>query len=1183
MSIGFWNIQGWNNDFNSDSHKIRSNIINYYDLDIIGLAETHLTGTNTIEVPGYKWIGQNRTKIHPRAKKGSGGVGILVRESLLKAYEISVLSSDNDCEGILWINFRAKCSSFAFKVCVCYLPPKYSSRQVDMLDFFDNLLTQIYLYQKDGLFLICGDFNSRIGNSMDYIEGVDYIDERQVLDYERNQYGDHFIELLLSASCCILNGRNNIVNDFTSVSNSGEAKSVVDYCLVPHEYMPSFTNFTVNRPRVAFNEAGCIGLCDPKSLPDHSLLTWNVDLPVNMDSATTTDTSGIKDNRSYVKYDLKDIPGDFLASPSVRVEIENWITKLEESQKTQDQVTKLYNDFCEIISCEMNDKLEHKTVIIKDGMNGNKRRQTRKPWWSEELTNLWNVLCTAEQAYKKAQGTEKQRKKAIMKNIHKEFDKKVKSAKRIYWRKQQEELLAMHSETPKEFWKYIGELGIAKERKKGVPMEIVNHDGTISMEKSIVLDKWKSDFELLLNPDNVQQNNVLPDFTPHHTAENMDNLNNSIERREIEKALSKAKNGKATGYDSIPMEVLRSEVVVNMLLKLFNVCFEQGIIPETWYKGIISPIPKCSSSDNRIPLNYRGITLASATYKLYCSVINARLTHWAEENEMTADEQNGFRKGRSCQDHLSTLNMIIDSRKKCQLSTYAAFVDFSKAYDRIDRSLLFLKLEAMGLQGSIFSAIKAIYNNVKCCVRLNGYYTDWFQVACGLKQGCLLSPFLFNLYINDLVQELKDLGMGIKIGNETVNSLLYADDLVLLAENESDLQDMLTLLDIWCQKWKMKINTDKTKIVHFRNPAVPKTQLSFCCGDEDIHVIDKYKYLGLIFTEHLDYQYMAKSVADSANRALGVLIVKAKANGGMPFECFSKLYDSLVQSIISYGAVVWGNKEFSCIAAVQNRAGRFYLGVPRSTPTAAVQGEIGWTTSSQRQWISLTRQWCRLCNMDNNRLNKKIFLWAYDQAQIVRRPTWVKKCLTFYQNNNIDLDNILQVLDTTATLQNLETILFEKYKNKWLEELNRPNARHGAGNNKLRTYRTYKRNFITEPYVTTIMGRSQRHALAVFRCGVAPIRLETGRYERPPLPVNQRTCFHCKNDVETEIHVILDCSLYEDIRENLLQSAEQKVFNFLELSKEDKFSQILSNPDLIFDTAKSLQAILLRRRTFFYK
>ena len=135
--------------------------------------------------------------------------------------------------------------------------------------------------------------------------------------------------------------------------------------------------------------------------------------------------------------------------------------------------------------------------------------------------------------------------------------------------------------------------------------------------------------------------------------------------------------------------------------------------------------------------------------------------------------------------------------------------------------------------------------------------------------------------------------------------MLYADDIALLAPDKASLQKMLDCLHDWCSRWKMLVNATKSQVVHFRRgPSVPRSDVVFKCGEYIMQTVDRYRYLGLIFTEFLDLSVMSKAVALAATRALGLLIAKCKAHGGVPFRVFSELYDSLVQSILDYGASV---------------------------------------------------------------------------------------------------------------------------------------------------------------------------------------------------------------------------------------------------------------------------------------
>ena len=164
-------------------------------------------------------------------------------------------------------------------------------------------------------------------------------------------------------------------------------------------------------------------------------------------------------------------------------------------------------------------------------------------------------------------------------------------------------------------------------------------------------------------------------------------LNSDIRDSKLKAAIKQMKLKKATGLDGLPAEVLKCERLSKVLLKLFNKCFTIGFIPDTWKKGIINPVPKSSTADRRGPLNYRAITLTSSVYKLYCNILNERLSKWENTNNIILYNQNGFRKKRSTFDHIMTITSLIQTRKSQNKDTFAAFINFRKAYDSIDRNL----------------------------------------------------------------------------------------------------------------------------------------------------------------------------------------------------------------------------------------------------------------------------------------------------------------------------------------------------------------------------------------------------------------------------------------------------------------------------------------------------------------
>jgi len=281
-------------------------------------------------------------------------------------------------------------------------------------------------------------------------------------------------------------------------------------------------------------------------------------------------------------------------------------------------------------------------------------------------------------------------------------------------------------------------------------------------------------------------------------------------------------------------------------------------------------------------------------------------------------------------------------------------------------------LSKIGVNNKILNSIKALYKNIQCSVRINNDLTPPFPMTNGVKQGCPLSPTLFNIFINDLIDYLDCYASeGLNFGKCKLNALLYADDIVLIAENPETLDKLLKTLTRWCLDNGMSINHDKTKIVHFRSPKKEICRFSFSCCGNDIDYTDSYKYLGIEFTEHLSWIKLVDNVAISANRAANYLIAKAINSGALVYEVFTHLYSMLVLPIIEYSSFLWGHTPYTQIAKIQNNLVRSFLGVNRSAPIVAMLGDMGWLPMLAITQISCIRFWLRLRKMSEDRLNQR--------------------------------------------------------------------------------------------------------------------------------------------------------------------------------------------------------------------
>jgi hypothetical protein len=196
-----------------------------------------------------------------------------------------------------------------------------------------------------------------------------------------------------------------------------------------------------------------------------------------------------------------------------------------------------------------------------------------------------------------------------------------------------------------------------------------------------------------------------------------------------------------------------------------------------WLRGIIAPIHK--DGEMRLPLNYRPITLLSIAGKVYTGVLQARLMAWAEKSSVIVQEQGGFRPRRGCPEQVFTLTELIKLRRLNRKHTYACFIDIRKAYDTVWHAGLKLKLRQAGIHGPMYDALCSLYSGCESSVRLGGKlgYTDFFPIETGVRQGCILSPLLYSLFINDLALELKNLeveGVGVPIVTRAEGTIFIA-------------------------------------------------------------------------------------------------------------------------------------------------------------------------------------------------------------------------------------------------------------------------------------------------------------------------------------------------------------------------------------------------------------------------
>ncbi|KAB0349612.1 hypothetical protein FD754_014469 [Muntiacus muntjak] len=194
-------------------------------------------------------------------------------------------------------------------------------------------------------------------------------------------------------------------------------------------------------------------------------------------------------------------------------------------------------------------------------------------------------------------------------------------------------------------------------------------------------------------------------------------------------------------------------------------------------------------------------------------ILQARLQQYV--NRELPDVQAGFRKGRGTRDQIANIHWIIEKAREFQKNIYFCFIDYAKAFHCVDRNKLWKILKEMGIPDHLTCLLRNLYAGQEGTVGTGHGTTDWFQIGKGVRQGCILSPCLFNLYAEYIMRNagLDEAQAGIKIAGRNINNLRYADDTTLMAESEEELKSLLMKVKEESEKVGLKLNIQKTKIM----------------------------------------------------------------------------------------------------------------------------------------------------------------------------------------------------------------------------------------------------------------------------------------------------------------------------------------------------------------------------------
>ncbi|XP_028649227.2 LOW QUALITY PROTEIN: uncharacterized protein LOC114645554 [Erpetoichthys calabaricus] len=781
------------------------------------------------------------------------GVGLMLSKLAQKA----LIGWEAHGPRIITASFRTKHKKIKLNVIQSYAPTNDSDEKEK--DQFYNRLQKIVETFRARDIVIMGDFNAKIGPDNTGYEQVMGIHGLGVM----NDNGERFTELC-ALNNLVIGGSifpHKRIHKSTWVSPDSLTEYQIDHICICKKFRRSLQDVRVRRG------------ADVAS--DHHLVVASMQLKLKKNWKETT--------QCRVKYDVSRLKISSVRE-EFRLQLKNKFEVLQERHQEEEgsrvqiswqAVKETLRTACqEVVGTK---KQHHKEWITAGTLGRIEERKQKKAAVNNSRTRA--SKATAKEEYAEAHRTVK---KSIRKDKKDFIDGLAAEAEQAVYNGNMKQL---YDTTKKLSGKY---------NRPERPVKDKEGKAITGLEQQ--MNRWSEHFEELLNrpvPPNP------PDINPAN--EDLPINCGKPTREEIRKAITLMKNGKAAGPDDIPAEALKAdlEASVEMLYPLFEKIWEEEEIPTDWKEGYLVKLPKKGDLSNCN--NYRGITLLSVPGKVFNWILLERMKDIVDPQ--LRDEQAGFRQNRSCTDQIATLHIIVEQSLEWNTPVlYINFVDYEKAFDSVDRGTLWKLLQHYGIPAKVVNLIKSSYEGITCRVIHGGQLTNSFQVKMGVRQECLLSPFLFLIAIDWIMKtSTSERRNGIQWTLwSQLEDLEFADDLALLSHSQQQIQEKTNVLAATSSQVGLNIHTEKTKIIKINSSSNNPVILNGSSLEE----IQSFTYLGSIIDQQGGTDTDVKARIGKA-RAAFIQLKNIWASRELTLTTKIRLFNTNVKSVLLYGAETW--------------------------------------------------------------------------------------------------------------------------------------------------------------------------------------------------------------------------------------------------------------------------------------
>lgn len=845
-------------------------------IDVAALSETRLSGEGNINetCTGYTvfWKGKEdgEHRIH--------GVGFAVRTSLVKEHHLAPIAINERLMTLRIPLFRDR-----YLTLISSYAPTLNDDEDSKNRFYHQLNTVLTKVPATDKLLLLGDFNARVGRDNRLWENV--MGSQGVGNCNAN--GLLLLGLCAEHELFITNTQFRLPNRYKTTWMHPRSKHwhLIDYVITRQRDKKD-----VLITKTARNIDDC--------WTDHKLLLSQIRISIYKKPRTHFT------NHSRRKFNISKLHNEDIAAEFQKTILDKLTQNPVNSHDTDIEWTTLQNIILETAE---------KSVGFKD--------KKSVDWFDDNNEKILSLISSKRTAYLSlTQDPSSVIKKIRFQELKKKCQTEIREIKNDWWQQKSRELQGLSDARDlRNFYAGLKEIYGPSRSSTGILKAADNT--TVLTNSQDILMRWKEHFSTLLNRSSTAADDFLR-HVPQHPPQPWMAVPPTF--HEFNKAIRSLKPRKAPGPDNIPLELILGGglPLKTRLFSLILLIWETQSVPANLKNATIVTIFK--KGDRSICGNYRGISLLSTVGKIFARILLNRLQTVSEK--IFPESQCGFRTSRSTIDMIFCARQLQEKCREQQKPLLFVFYDLEKAFDTVPRQAMWMVLSRFGCPEPFVGLVKAVHDGMVGQVLYQNDISGDFPITNGLKQGCVLAPTLFSLYLTAMLYEITSANIpGVEIRYRSdgglfnqarlrskrltnitkITELQYADDNASPAHTPMELQLSVNLFKNAYERFGLTINTQKTKVLAQPVPGTSFQDFNITISDISLEQVDHFSYLGSILSARCTSEKDVENRIRAAHIAFGRLSHRVFRNKDLTLCTKLMVYQAVVISTLLYGCETW--------------------------------------------------------------------------------------------------------------------------------------------------------------------------------------------------------------------------------------------------------------------------------------